>query len=139
MDMKHFLHRKHAVDDIRYPQRISNCKACHTNDGFYPVSAFSGVLATSTNRGTVTTDPTDNNRMTPNSAACGVCHSTSGSHFDRHGGSLDACQEADGTLRVRVDFCGPGGNKTGALLEERCANCHGAGRFSDTAVVHGLD
>ena len=62
MDIKHFLHRKHAVDDIRYPQRTSNCKACHTDDGYYPVSSFSGILATSTNRGTTTADPTDNNR-----------------------------------------------------------------------------
>jgi len=34
MDMKHFIHRKHAVDAIRYPQRVTNCLACHTDDPF---------------------------------------------------------------------------------------------------------
>ena len=105
MDMKHFLHRKHAVDDIGYPQRSSNCKACHTNDGFYPVEASSGVLATSDDRGSSDADPTNNKRFTPNSAACGVCHTSPDDlvHMTRHGGSFDACQDADGTLRERVD------------------------------------
>ena len=51
MDMKYFLHRKHAVDDIHYPQPMSNCTGCHTDDGFYPTPASAGVLPTSTNRG----------------------------------------------------------------------------------------
>jgi hypothetical protein len=145
MDMKHFLHRKHAVDDIRYPQRSSNCKACHTNDGFYPVSAFSGVLATSINRGTVggpdETDPTDNNRITPNSAACGVCHASADErlHMVQNGGSFDACQEADGTLRERVTVCGPTGVPSGVVLLESCTTCHSAGSTADVAEAHNLN
>ena len=140
MDMKHFLHRKHAVDDIRYPQRVSNCVACHTDNGFYPVASDSGVLATSFNRGTVGTDPTDNNRISPNSAACGVCHSSADAqaHMIGNGGSFDACQETDGTLRQRLDVCGPGGNKNGPLIRESCSVCHGAGRNSDVAIVHSI-
>ena len=140
MDVKHFIHRIHALDDIRYPQRISNCVACHTDDGFYPVTSDSGVLATSVNRGTDEADPTDNNRESPNSAVCGVCHQSADarSHMQSNGGSFDACQESDGTLLQRVDSCGPGGDKTGTLLEESCSVCHGPGRVSDTADAHGL-
>ena len=141
MDMKHFVHRIHAVDDIRYSQRTSNCLACHTDDGFYPVSTDSGVLATSINRGTVPTDPTDNNRITPNSAACGVCHESADAqvHMEQNGGSFDACQETDGTVRERIDFCGPGGNKTGALVLESCTVCHDDGRSADVARAHNLN
>jgi OmcA/MtrC family decaheme c-type cytochrome len=141
MDIKHFVHRKHAVDDIRYPQRVSNCIACHTDDGFYPVASDSGVLATSFNQGTVATDPTDNNRMSPNSAACSVCHSSADAqaHMVGNGGSFDACQEADGTLRQRLDMCGPGGNKNGPLINESCTVCHGQGRTADVANVHSIN
>ena len=141
MDMKHFLHRKHAVDDIRYPQRVSNCVACHTANGFYPVAVDSGVLATSVNRGSVTTDPSDNNRITPNSSACGVCHTSADAqvHMTQNGGSFDACQESDGTLRQRVNFCGPGGDKTGPLATESCTVCHGPGRGADVGQAHAID
>lgn len=148
MDMKHFLHRKHAVDiDVRYPQRTSNCIACHTDNGFYPVASDSGVLATSINRGDPgapapdPADPTDNNRISPNTAACGTCHSSADAnvHMVQNGGSLDACQEADGTTREKLDFCGTGGNKAGALVIESCGVCHGAGRNADVATAHRLD
>jgi OmcA/MtrC family decaheme c-type cytochrome len=141
MDMKHFVHRLHAVDDIRYPQRVSNCLGCHTDDGFYPTPAGTGVRATSLNQGPDPLDPTDNKRVTPNSAACGVCHSTpdAQAHMVANGGSFDACQELDGTVRQRVDACGPAGDKSGALVVESCLVCHGPGRSADTALEHGLD
>jgi OmcA/MtrC family decaheme c-type cytochrome len=140
MDMKYFVHRIHAVDGIRYPQAVSNCLACHTEDGFYPVPLDTGIRATSTTRGVDETDPTDNNRFSPNSAACVVCHEDGRGHMEGLGGSFDACQEADGTLRRRIDFCGPGGDKSGAVLtEDGCVNCHGPGGVSDVAEVHGLN
>ena len=141
MDVKHFLHRKHAIDDIRYPQRVSNCLACHTEDGFYPVSSDSGVFATSFDQGMNPADPTDNTRASPNSATCGVCHTSSDAraHMTGNGGSYDACTETDGTTRERVNFCGPGGNKSGALVQESCTVCHGPGRFADTADAHSLN
>jgi cytochrome c553 len=99
------------------------------------------VLATSINRGTVTTDPSDNNRITPNSAACGVCHTSADAqvHIVQNGGSFDACQEPDGTVRDRVNFCGPGGDKSGALALESCGVCHGPGRGADVAEAHHIN
>jgi len=140
MDIKHFIHRKHAVDSIRYPQQINHCTACHTSDGFYPVTSDSGVLATSFNRGTDPNDPTDNNRVSPNSAVCSVCHTSADAHAHMigNGGSFDMCQELDGTARQRIDMCGPGGNKTGSLVMEACTVCHGPGRIADVALSHGL-
>jgi OmcA/MtrC family decaheme c-type cytochrome len=140
MDMKHFLHRKHAVDDIRYPQPVSNCTGCHTDDGFYPVASDSGVFAASFNRGTNSADATDNNRASANATTCGVCHSSSdaNAHMVSNGAWLDACMETDGTTLERVDFCGPGGNKSGRLVQESCTVCHGPGRISDTGTAHGL-
>ena len=140
MDIKHYLHRKHAVDDIRYPQSPSNCTSCHTDDGYYPVAVDSGVLATSFDRGTDPADPSTNTRTSPNSATCGVCHSSADAqaHMVANGGWFDACLEPDGTLRQRIDFCGPGGDKTGFPVLESCTICHGPGRNSDVGVVHGL-
>ncbi len=140
MDFKHFIHRKHAVDDIRYPQRVSNCIACHTDDGFYPVAIDSGVLSTSINRGAVDTDPTDNNRISPNSATCSVCHSSASAqlHMEQNGGNFDLCQESDGTMRARVDATCPG-SMTGAIVQEGCTTCHAKGRIADVAVSHSLN
>jgi mono/diheme cytochrome c family protein len=42
-------------------------------------------------------------------------------------------------LRQRVDFCGTGGDKTGALIMENCVGCHGAGGRSDVALAHKLE
>jgi OmcA/MtrC family decaheme c-type cytochrome len=140
MDFKHFIHRKHAVDDIRYPQRVSNCVACHTDDGFYPVTVDSGVLSTSTTRGADNTDPTDNNRISPNSATCSVCHSSASAqvHMELNGGNFDVCQAGDGTMRERVDATCPG-TMTGAIVQEGCSTCHAKGRIADVAISHSLN
>jgi hypothetical protein len=55
-----------------------------------------------------------------------------------NGGWLDACMETDGTTLERVDFCGPGGNKSGRLVQKSCSVCHGPERISDTGTAHGL-
>jgi OmcA/MtrC family decaheme c-type cytochrome len=140
LDMKSFIHRIHAVDGIRYPQRSSNCVACHTDDGFYPVALASGVLASSFDPGADSSDPTDNIRITPNAATCSVCHSNADakSHMQLNGASFDACQAADGTIRVRVDSCSVGASP-GAIVQESCTVCHGSGSSADVAVMHNLN
>ena len=60
-------------------------------------------------------------------------------HMIQNGGWFDACQETDGTLRRRINFCGPGGVKTGALVVESCGVCHDAGHSADVARAHQLN
>ena len=140
IDFKSFIHELHTSDTIRYPQSSSNCVACHADDGFYPVSLSSGVLASSIDSAFTLGDLTDNIRITPNASACGACHSNadSRSHMQQNGASFDACQAADGTIRVRVDECGAGGTP-GAIVQESCTVCHGSGSSADVAVMHNLN
>jgi OmcA/MtrC family decaheme c-type cytochrome len=149
IDFKYMIHKIHAADivvygfggsvndfrDVEYPQRLSNCTACHTDDGFYPVAADSGVLATTIDTGASRADPLDDVNITPNAAACSSCHTSGGvaAHMEIFGGSFDACQAADGGLSVRVDTCG---GTPGPIVMEGCPDCHGRGEFSDVAVVH---
>jgi OmcA/MtrC family decaheme c-type cytochrome len=130
----------HDFRDVRYPQRPSNCTACHTDDGYYPVDFDSGVLATTISTGADLTSPLDDVNITPNAAACSACHTTSNAklHMEQNGGSFDACQGADGTLSVRVDNCGVGGTP-GPTISETCPVCHGKGRIADVKVVHDVD
>jgi OmcA/MtrC family decaheme c-type cytochrome len=139
MDMKHFLHRNHAVDDVRYPAPVSNCLACHTETGFYTASSDAGLLPTSTDRGADPADPFDNSRITANAAACGVCHAGNDArvHMEQNGGAFDACLNPDGSVSRRVDECGAGGT-LGEVVQESCSICHGPGRSADVAAVHGL-
>jgi OmcA/MtrC family decaheme c-type cytochrome len=143
MDMKHFLHRIHVDAQPYYPQRLSNCLACHTDDGFFPVALASGVLATSTSQGPEIKDPTDNARISPNTATCGVCHASADAlaHMtNTQAGSVDACQDANGVLTERLPRadCTLPAAPLSEVLED-CAVCHGEGRSADTAVAHDLD
>jgi OmcA/MtrC family decaheme c-type cytochrome len=139
MDMKHFLHRLHALDPIRYPRPVSDCQACHTAGGLYPADTESAVLPTSTDRGADPLDPFDNGRVTANASTCGVCHDGPDArvHMVQNGASFDACLGPDGTVYARVDVCGAGGS-LGEVLNESCAVCHGPGRIADAAAMHGL-
>ncbi len=92
--------------DVKYPQRLSNCTACHTDGGYYPVNFDSGVLATTISTGADPASPLDDVNITPNAAVCSSCHTTSDAklHMEQNGASFDACQGADGTLSVRVNY-----------------------------------
>jgi OmcA/MtrC family decaheme c-type cytochrome len=151
IDFKYLIHKLHAADivvygfngpvdfrDVRYPQRLSNCTACHTDDGFYPVASDSGVLATTISTGANRASPLDDVNITPNAAACSSCHTSSDAafHMKEHGASFDACQGADGNLSVRVDTCGV---TQGPTIGESCPVCHGPGRDKDVAVEHMVD
>jgi OmcA/MtrC family decaheme c-type cytochrome len=158
IDFKYLIHKIHAANvdnpfyiygfsgeatpftDTRYPQRLSNCTACHTDDGFYPVSSDSGVLATTISTGADPASPLDDVNITPNTAACSACHTTNDDAVHMTtlgGGSFNACQDADGNLTERVDTCG---GTLGTPKIEGCPTCHGRGSdTADVAVVHHVD
>jgi OmcA/MtrC family decaheme c-type cytochrome len=151
IDFKYMIHKIHAagivvygfsgaVDfrGLRYPQRLSNCTACHTDTGFYPVAFDSGVLATTISTGADLASPLDDVNITPNTAACSSCHTSSDAalHMQQNGGSFDACQDAGGALTLRVDTCG---GTPGPTTAESCTVCHGPGRIADVAAVHAVD
>lgn len=58
--------------------------------------------------------------------------------MEQNGGSFDACQAEDGTIRERVDVCGAGGSP-GPIIQETCTICHGAGSSADVAVMHSVN
>jgi OmcA/MtrC family decaheme c-type cytochrome len=152
IDFKYLIHRIHAADivvygfgnsandftEVRYPQRLSHCTACHTDDGFYPVAFDSGVLATTISTGADPASPLDDVNITPNAATCSACHTASDArlHMEQNGASFDACQDADGNLTVRVDTCG---GTPGPTTSESCTVCHGPGRIADVADRHEVD
>jgi len=138
VDFKVMVHRIHS--EVRYPQRLSNCKACHTDTGFYPVAFDSGVLASTIDPGTDNTTRIDSIIVSPNSAACSVCHTdaTAKLHMEQNGGTFKGCQDASGTITQWIDICGPGGT-LGPVTVESCTVCHAAGRIADVAVTHSID
>ncbi len=154
IDFKYMIHKIHDANivvygyggnvhdfrDVKYPQRLSNCTACHTDGGYYPVNFDSGVLATTISTGADLASPLDDVNITPNAAVCSSCHTTSDAklHMEQNGASFDACQGADGTLSVRVNYCGAGGTP-GPTTAESCPTCHGKGRIADVKVVHNVD
>ena len=153
VDFKWLIHKLHAADivvygfggslhdfsHVAYPQRINNCTACHTDDGFYPVDD-SQVLATTISTGLDPTTPLDDVNITANTAACSSCHtdSAAAAHMQQNGGSMDACQAANGLVTVRVDTCGLGGT-LGPTISEACNVCHGPGSLADVAVTHDIN
>lgn len=154
VDFKWMIHKIHAADiviyefgsivndftQVAYPQRLSNCTACHTANGFYPVDD-SQVLATTISTGLDHSTPLDDVNITANSAACSSCHTdnVARSHMSGQGGSFDACQAADGLVTVRVDTCGPGGTLGPTTGSENCVWCHAPGAGVDVAVAHGVN
>jgi OmcA/MtrC family decaheme c-type cytochrome len=153
IDFKRMIHKIHAADiivygfggsendftDVAYPQRLSNCTACHTDDGFYPMLG-NQVLATTIDTGADLSTPLDDVNITANTSACSSCHTgtSAAQHMVENGGSFDACQGASGLVTVRVDNCGPGGT-LGPTTTETCPICHGPGSVIDAAVVHDVD
>jgi len=152
IDFKYLIHRIHAAQivvygfgnslhdfrDVEFPQRLSHCTACHTDNGFYPVAFDSGVLATTISTGADPASPLDDVNITPNASACSACHTSADAklHMEQNGGSFDACQAADGMISVRVDTCG---GTPGPTISETCTICHGPGRIADVAAVHEVD
>jgi OmcA/MtrC family decaheme c-type cytochrome len=149
IDMRYMIHAIHAAQnvvygfgntphdyrDITYPQRISNCNACHEPDTYYPTPPT--ARSVTINTGADRSDWRDDVAITPTTAACWACH--------------QAAPNAD-LLRVHIELTGgylpdaTDGSVTKETLEshsvssflETCGICHGPGAIADVEVMHGL-
>ncbi|MGB5258082.1 MAG: OmcA/MtrC family decaheme c-type cytochrome [Woeseiaceae bacterium] len=144
VDMKYMIHAMHAsgavgvpyevcgfgnsthVYDFVYPGKLNNCEGCHVAGGYYPVDPAE-VLGTTVDVGMDPATPTDDVVVSPNTSVCSSCHTSelAANHMIQNGGDFNATKAADSTLI-----------SSGA---ESCALCHGEGRSSDVAIVHGID
>jgi OmcA/MtrC family decaheme c-type cytochrome len=137
IDFKYMIHAIHAGHtgicgfgnsanpffDVVYPGKLNNCEGCHKAGTYYPVDPTK-VLATTFDAGADLASATDDRAVTPNSAVCSACHTTSQAklHMEQNGGSFNATKNADGT--------------SDQAAAEACGTCHGSGRTADVKVLH---
>ena len=131
---------EHDYRHVVFPANKNTCTNCHDGPTFYPVNQ-SSVLATTIDSGADLADATDDVNISPTAAACWGCHQSESvtsesspdsakSHMILNGASFNASQALDGTITD---------NDTMGVVLESCEVCHGAGRSSDVAVVHGVE
>jgi OmcA/MtrC family decaheme c-type cytochrome len=108
-------------DHVHYPGNISNCAACHTEEG-YLLPLADGALGTTVDTGEDLQDPRDDLVMTPITATCSSCHddAIARAHMEQNGGSF-------ATSQASIDE---------EEVVEQCTLCHGSGRDKDVAKVH---
>jgi OmcA/MtrC family decaheme c-type cytochrome len=134
-DFKVLIHALHAstynyggvtLPPIQYPGYVQNCEGCHKPGTYYPVDP-TAVFASSIDQGADPSSPSDDTAITPNSAVCSTCHTSSDVrlHMELKGGSFNATKNADGT------------SDQAAL--ETCGSCHGEGGPVDVKVMHHID
>ncbi len=142
IDMKFMIHALHGHDktqapyevcgygnrphtfDFAYPGRLNNCEGCHVAGAYYPVQP--GVRLGTTVDANDPSTPTDDVVVSPNASVCSACHTSSlaADHMQQNGGDFTAAKAADSSLI-----------SSGI---ESCVVCHGPGRVSDVAEVHGV-
>jgi cytochrome c553 len=85
----------------------------------------SKVQATTTNTGASITSQTDDTGMTPNTAICSSCHTTSTAmlHMTQNGGSANVAKPANGIVTSPL---------------ETCSVCHGPGKPADVKTAHAV-
>ncbi|NDY95710.1 OmcA/MtrC family decaheme c-type cytochrome [Wenzhouxiangella limi] len=148
----------HSYGEVTYPKRDGDCLACHVEGTYY--GAPEGALGTTVNSGAtvleetpqfflgaaeyapseeVATNWNDDNKFSPQAAACVACHdseiavehmSVRGEGGISFGNSFldnpDPFDDPD--TQERINNAGP----------ENCVFCHGQGAFADVDEAHGL-
>jgi OmcA/MtrC family decaheme c-type cytochrome len=139
IDLKRMVHRIHAGNigvcgyqnsahdytKVVYPGKLNNCEGCHLKGTYYPVDP-TAVLGTTIDTGNDRSILSDDTVISPNSAVCSSCHTSSlaRNHMMQNGGDFDASKD-----------------ETGALISsgtETCQLCHGPGASADVGVMHGV-
>jgi OmcA/MtrC family decaheme c-type cytochrome len=124
-DVCGFGNSPHSIQ-FEYPGHVQNCEGCHIPGTYFPVDPAM-VLGTTVDSGANLLSPVDDRVVSPNSAVCSTCHTSSlaAQHMIQNGGDFNATKAADSTLI-----------SSGV---ETCALCHGEGRSTDVEVVHDLE
>jgi len=151
IDMRYMIHAIHAAQnvvygfgnnahdyrDISYPQRTSNCNACHLADTYYPVPSTSRSVTINT--GADRSDWRDDVAITPTAAACWACHQASATsppeivraHIELSGGYIPSQTDTSVTKETLE-------SQSVSTYLEQCTTCHGPGSIADVGVLHGL-
>jgi OmcA/MtrC family decaheme c-type cytochrome len=113
-------------EEVTYPpgDKIGQCETCHAPDTYYPVDPAK-VQATTTSTGASIASQTDDSGITPNTAICSSCHTTSTAllHMTQNGGSTNVAKPADGIVTSPLETCGV---------------CHGPGKPADVKTAHAV-
>jgi OmcA/MtrC family decaheme c-type cytochrome len=104
---------------VRYPDRASNCAACHTGDSFHLTRMPANRPATQV---------AEDAFISPKAAACMSCHNSelARAHMQQNGGQIAV--PAAQLLR----------DGDGHFPQESCAVCHGPGRVADVGSLHNV-
>jgi OmcA/MtrC family decaheme c-type cytochrome len=146
IDFKYMIHGIHANNialgggayfDIRYPQGVSNCVACHESGTYYPDgdgpnlgSTIQSVVDYGVAPPVDRTTGDDNIRITPWASVCASCHVPDAERDD-----------TASTNAAKLHMIQNGANfqqASGDPNQEVCAICHGPGKLADVGVVHGV-
>jgi OmcA/MtrC family decaheme c-type cytochrome len=113
-------------EEVTYPpgEKIGQCETCHAADTYYPVDPAK-VQATTTSTGASIVSQTDDSGITPNTAVCSACHTTSAAtlHMTQNGGSFNVAKPANGIVTSPLETCGV---------------CHGPGKPADVKTAHAV-
>jgi OmcA/MtrC family decaheme c-type cytochrome len=119
-----FGNTAHDYGEMRFPGIISNCKACHVEDG-YSLPLAPGVLASTLDTAAVLSSPTDDVKVSASAAVCSSCHDSilARAHMVQNGGASFNTSQAD------VD---------NFSVIETCQFCHGEGALADIKAAHKI-
>jgi len=140
----------HDYSDASYPRSPADCQACHDGDT-YTLPLASERLAVTVNTGATATesgfvpsravaeDPTDDNNVSPESAACLSCHTSDIAKDHMAARSDSGISFGNGWLMNPDPIGDP---DTQAFIDtqpaENCSFCHSESGFVPVGGVHGV-